>query len=175
MTDQIQEKHTVPEKKEPHEDDERETRFIEYLALGLSPLKAGLKAGYAESYARSTLYQKFNNPNFISKIQKYADKLPETRTTLAKLRLPKLHKIEEKFYDKCENDPELFARYSKIAERDYKLAGLLKEQVQTQILVPVQVAIQVQNVLDDQQKVHDSQQKVSQVKVIDQQDDKDSD
>ena len=124
---------------------------MEYLALGYTPTEAGLKAGYAESYAKTDIRRKLTSPNFIAKLQKFADKMPEARTTLAKLRLPMLYDLEEKFYQKCENDPVLLAKYGKVAERDYKLAGLLKEDVKAQILVPVNVAIQVQDVLQAQQ------------------------
>ncbi len=128
----------------------RETLFIENMTLGLAPIPAAIKAGYSENYAQSAIKAKLNNPLFISRLAKYADKLPETRTTLAKLRLSKLYDLEDKFYDLCQDDPELYAKHNKVAERDYKLAGLLKEEVSVQILIPVQVAIQVQSAMLEQ-------------------------
>ena len=131
----------------------RETKFMEYLALGMNITEAGLKAGYSQSYSKTDIRRKLNSPRFISKLAEFADQQPETRTTLAKLRLPKLYNLEDKFFDKCEDDPELYARYSKISEREYKLAGLMTQDVQAQIIVPVSVAIQVQNHLQQQESV----------------------
>ena len=129
----------------------REIKFIEHLALGYEPVEAAIKAGYTKGYATCHAKRKLFSPNFIAKVQAYADKIPGTRSTLAKLRLPKLFDIEEQFFEQCKTDPKLYAKYSKVSEREYKLSGLLKDEVQAQILIPVNVAVQVQNTINDQQ------------------------
>ena len=141
------------ETKELTEQEEREQRFIQNLALGMNIKEAALNAGYSKSTANSSVYQKFYSPNFLNKLQEYVKSIPEARAELAKVRLPKLFQLEDKFYQKCSKDPELYAKYSKISERDYKLAGLLKEEVKAQVIVPIQVAVQLQNVLSEQQNV----------------------
>jgi len=137
--------------------DNREIKFIEFLGIGLEPVQAAIKAGYSKNYAYCHAKRKLNSPTFIAKVAKYAEKLPESRTTLAKLRLPKLYHIEDKFLARCEDEPELYARYAKISEREYKLAGLLKDEVNIQAIVPIQVAIQIQGHVEAQQS------KVSQI------------
>jgi len=138
-------------RKSPKTNGKREIAFIENLAIGLEPVKAMINAGYTPGYARSYAKRKLNDPQFISRLAHHVEKFPEHRTTLAKTRLPKLYSIEAKFLDKCENDPELYAKYSKLSEREYKLAGLLKEEVNIQAIIPVQVAIQIQTHIEDQQ------------------------
>jgi len=138
-------------RKSPKTNGKREIAFIENLAIGLEPVKAMINAGYTPGYARSYAKRKLNDPKFISRLAHHVEKFPEHRTTLAKARLPKLYSIEAKFLDKCEDDPELYARYSKLSEREYKLAGLLKDEVTIQAVVPVQVAIQIQTHIESQQ------------------------
>ena len=135
---------------------DRELAYIENLAIGLDPVPAMINAGYTKRYAQCYAKRKLNNPNFISRLAKYVEKFPEHRATLAKTRLPKLFSLENDFYEKCQDDPELYAKYSKISERDYKLAGLLKDEIQVQAIVPVNIAIQVQTAITEQQTLPDS-------------------
>jgi len=143
--------------------EDREIRLLENLALGFPVSTAGVEAGYTKGYSTSGLYQKFNNPAFISKLQQYVKDFPETRRNLAKLRLPKLYEIEERFLQKCMDDPELYARYPKVSERDYKLAGLgtdeqpSKPTVQVAVLVNVQSALAAQIDQDDVVDVSDNE------------------
>ena len=133
----------------------REERFIENLALGFNIREAGLKAGYTQSYCNGTLPRKLNSPNFIKKIQQYADSFPEYRQTLAKLRLAKVFHIEEKILDRALQDTDyaITAGVSKTVEREYKLTNLLVDQTVQVTMVPVNVAIQVQNHLQRQESV----------------------
>jgi len=119
-------------RKSPKTNGKREIAFIENLAIGLDPIQAMINAGYTPGYARSYAKRKLNDPKFISRLAHHVEKFPEHRTTLAKARLPKLYSIEAKFLDKCE-------------------AGLLKDEVTIQAVVPVQVAIQIQTHIESQQ------------------------
>jgi len=125
---------------------DRETRFLENLALGYSIRKAGTKAGYSQSYADSTLSRRLLDPKFIAKMQAYCDKMPEARQVLAKLRLGKVARIEEQILDKALTCDDYATRpvVSKTMEREYKLTGLLQDDHAKPVMVQINLAM-IQN------------------------------
>jgi len=72
---------------------------------------------------------------------------------MAKVRLKRAAYIENTIYDRAEKDVDfaIHPTVAKTLERDYKLAGLLHDFSPSQVLVPIQVAIQIQTHIESQQ------------------------
>jgi hypothetical protein len=107
----------------------REDKFLEYICIGLPVEEAALKAGYSESYSKTSIRCKFNNPNFISKLADAVEHNPERRKILARAQLSKVNRIDEKILDKAlsNDDVLMHSNVSKTVDRIYKLTGLLQD------------------------------------------------
>jgi len=147
-------------KKSPKLKDPRDYELALQIALGKKYQEAGRIAGFAESTLKTgSFYKKCKSPYISTLIDYIADSYPDKRRQMAKIRLSRAVEIENNIYEKAEQDTE-FAVNSVVAktlERDYKLAGLLHDFSPAQVLVPIQVAIQIQTHIEDQQS------KVSQI------------
>ena len=117
----------LPEKSKRRE---RQEKFVENIALGYGIREAALRAGYSKSSCRSYAYLLLQKPHVVEIMREYSKRIPEARQRLAAVRLLRVVKIEDKLLKKAEKDPELVAKYPKIVEREYKLAGLLNEETQ---------------------------------------------
>ena len=121
----------------------REDKFIELYALGLPTTEAAIKAGYSESYAKTSIRLRFNSPRFIRKLASYVADIPEARQELAKARLLKLYNIEDKVLDKASDDLDYAVTpgVSKLIEREYRLTGLLQDDHARPVMVQVNLAL----------------------------------
>jgi len=130
------------------------------IALGMPNTQAGLKAGFAKTYVYTGQFaNKCSSPYITSIIDHIADQYPDHRRRMAKIRLKRAAYIENTIYDRAEKDIDFAINptVAKTLERDYKLAGLLHDFSPSQVLVPIQVAIQIQTHIESQQS------KVSQI------------
>jgi len=120
--------------------DERELALIQNLSEGQCMRTAAINAGYSESTANGTIYSKMSSPAFVKRLSEAVQHMPDARIAIAKARIPRLVKIEEKAIQLLQDDPELALKYPKSVEREYKLAGLLSDAPQAQVNVTVNVA-----------------------------------
>jgi phage terminase small subunit len=125
-------------------------KLFDGLIEGLSIKDAALAAGYSPTNATSALYSQLKSKALASKMGEYIKQLPTARRNLALMRLPRLSKIEETILEKAEGDPEYALRASKTIEREYKIAGILQDEVHG----PATVQIQTLNVIQQALQVH---------------------
>jgi len=145
---------TDSSKKSPKIKDPRDYELALQIALGKKYQEAGRIAGFAESTLKTGyFYKKCKSPYISTLIDHIADSYPDKRRQMAKVRLARAVEIENNIYEKAEQDTEFAINptVAKTLERDYKLAGLLHDFSPSQVLVPIQVAIQIQTHIEDQQ------------------------
>ena len=117
----------------------REDKFLEYICIGLPMEEAALKAGYSQSYSKTSIRLKFNNPNFLSKLAAAVEDFPDQRKILAKQQLKKVSRIDDKILDKAltNDDVLLHTNVSKTVDRIYRLTGLLQDDSKSVALIQV--------------------------------------
>jgi len=133
--------------------DERQRKFYHYLALGMKPYPACRKAGYAENYCKSGIYSTLGvdkeGSKKVSQISKnFRDTYPEFCANM----LPDIAYMERRIVEKLVDNPDsLDAVKSKLVRDIKRSAGVLQEEARPVQFIPVQVAIQIQQVVDQQQ------------------------
>jgi len=137
--------------------DERQRKFAHYLALGMKPYPAALKAGYSETYAKSGVYKvlgvgKKKGTPLEEKVQGISKSFRDTYPEFCANMLPDISYFERRIVEKLVDDPDSLDSVKAKVVRDMKRsAGVLQEEGRPIQFIPVQVAIQIQQVVDRQQ------------------------
>lgn len=143
------------------EEHPREDKVLMLVLLGLKPTKAARMSGYSESYSRFGIHRALRESKmFGEKLDEILGKMPAVYRQYCAARLFRVAGIEDKALQEMEIDPTLAIRHPQILRQLKVACGAMVEEHTPQILVPVQVAVQVQNFLSEQQGQHSHTQKV---------------
>lgn len=108
--------------------DSRMDRFILFWLFGLSPNKAGLKAGYSPSYSASGLLKKLKYSKTVrERIEKFAAQAPLRYRQVCQMRLATIANIEGKGLKLMEDDPKLAIEKPQFLKQLKQSAGVLAD------------------------------------------------
>lgn len=139
----------------------REDKTLMLILLGLKPTKAARMSGYSESYSRFGIHRALRESKmFGEKLEKILGKMPSVYRQYCAARLFRVAGIEDKALTEMEIDPTLAIRHPQILRQLKVACGAMVDEHTPLILIPVQVAVQVQNCLSEQQRQHSQTQKM---------------
>lgn len=130
----------------------KEDKVLMLVLLGLKPTKAARMSGYSESYSRFGIHRALRESKmFGEKLEQILGEMPSVYRQYCAARLFRIAGIEDKALQKMESDPTLAIRHPQILRQLKVACGAMVDEHTPQALIPVQVAIQIQNLLQDQQ------------------------
>jgi hypothetical protein len=134
-------------------EDESDRKLLHYLAFGVPPYRAALRAGKPIHYAKKTIYDKLKkNKKFQTQIDDIRGKIRERYLAFATDCLPEIAWVERKVLSNLAANPDSINPTTAKIMRDLKkTAGVLVDEPRTPEFMPVRIAIQVQAHLAQQQ------------------------
>jgi hypothetical protein len=138
-------------------------RFWECKLKGMNTYRSAKAAGFSESYSRGDIYRDLKPGGLaISKLEQILAKTPETVKKITQLRiLTDGLEIDRLALDQYKSDPRLAITNPSLLKHLRQVAGVLAQDHQPQApLVPLRLAIQIQNVLAEQQRQRPQAKKV---------------
>jgi hypothetical protein len=137
-----------------HFTSEKQKKLAHYLALGVKPRPAALRAGYSKRYANSGVYSLLKmNKKFCEKVSTVSKHLRESYPEFCENMLPEIAWIERKIVEKLADNPdELDAVKAKVMRDVKRTAGVLSdEHSKIQQFVRIDQLIHVQGILAEHQ------------------------
>ena len=138
-------------------------RFWECKLKGMNTYQSAKAAGFSDSYSRGDIYRDLKPGGLaLSKLEQILAKAPETVRKITQLRiLTDGLEIDRLALDQYKSDPRLAITNPSLLKHLRQVAGVMAQDHQPQPpLVPVQILIQMQNLLSEQQKQQLQAQKV---------------
>lgn len=133
---------------------EREKKLRHYLAFGLKPYSAALRAGYSVSYAKKQIYRRLRKDEELqSNVAATRAKIRERYLDFATDALPEIAWVEKRILSKLAANPDGITPTTAKVMRDLKKSAKVLSDDHPQIeLIPVQVALQIQAIVQSQQE-----------------------
>lgn len=130
----------------------KQDKFFLYWLFGLTQKNCAKLVGYSETHA-SRLVKKFReDAKTRQRVEQIADLMPDTYRTVCKLRLPWISEIEGKGLGEYDRDPRLAVTNPQLLKQVKTGAGVKTDIEISPTIIPITVAIQMQNHLAAQQR-----------------------
>jgi hypothetical protein len=122
---------------------EKQKKLAHYLALGVKPRPAALRAGYSMRYANSGVYELLKiNKKFRGKVSGIVSNFRESYPEFCKNMLPEISYVERRIVENLVDKPEdMDAVKAKILRDVKKSAGVLADDGAKPVLVQINLAL----------------------------------
>jgi hypothetical protein len=122
---------------------EKQRKLAHYLALGLKPYKAALRAGYSKGYAKGGVYELLRiNKKFKGKVEGIISNFRDTYPEFCKNMLPEISYVERRIVEQLVDKPETMDAVKAKVIRDMKRsAGVLGDDHVKPVQVQINLAV----------------------------------
>ena len=130
---------------------EKQRKLAHYLALGLKPYKAALRAGYSKGYARGGVYELLKiNKKFRAKVDGVISNFRESYPDFCKNMLPEISYVERRIVENLVDKPEdMDAVKAKVIRDMKRSAGVLGDDQAKPVMVQINLNLLQQGQEDE--------------------------